>query len=233
MTGKERVAKVLARGGVASRREAEKLILEGRVKVNGVLLETPAFLVSPEDVLTLDDVPLKPKEKTRLWLYHKPRGFLTTHHDPEGRPTVFESLPKFLPRVISVGRLDMNSEGLLLLTNDGALARHLEHPSTEIPRTYRVRIFGSHDKNRLKEIEKGLTFEGVTYRPTISKTLREGPNNTWLEITLYEGKNREIRKMMTYLGVKVNRLIRISYGPYHLQDLKIDEVKETALLDLS
>lgn len=233
MIEKERIAKALARAGVASRREAEKLVLEGRVKVNGVLLETPAFLVSPEDVLSLDDVPLTGKEKTHLWLYHKPRGLLTTHHDPEGRPTVFEALPEFLPRVISVGRLDMNSEGLLLLTNDGALARRLEHPSSQIPRTYKVRIFGSPDKNRLRDIEKGLTFEGVTYRPTRLKIVKEGQNNTWLEITLYEGKNREIRNMMTFLGVKINRLIRLSYGPYHLNELKVGQVKETSLLDLS
>lgn len=232
MSQKERIAKVLARSGVASRRDSETLILEGRIKVNDVPLETPAFLVSPEDKISVDGKPLLSQEKTRLWLYHKPRGLITTHKDPEGRPTVFESLPSWLPRALSVGRLDRNTEGLLLLTNDGALARMLEHPSTAISRTYRVRVFGSLDPNRLKKIEQGLTYEGVSYRPAQIVVFKETGRNAWLEITLFEGKNREIRNMMAFLGVQVNRLLRLSYGPYALGDLKPGEIRETKAIDL-
>ena len=223
----ERLAKVMARSGVCSRREAERWIADGRVKVNETLIDTPATLVVPMDVIEVDGKLLPKKEKTRVWVFHKPRGVVTTHFDPEGRETLFDLLPRHLPdHVISVGRLDLMSEGLILLTNDGELARKLEHPSSEIPRIYQVRIFGTLDPRGLEQLTQGITVNGIDYGPI---QWRQGPrkgNNQWLEMTLTEGKNREIRKVIDHIGGRVNRLIRVSYGPFKLGDLEIAGVEE-------
>jgi 23S rRNA pseudouridine2605 synthase len=223
---KERIAKRMARAGVASRREAERMILFGRVTLNGVLVETPATLVAPGDVITLDGQPLPGIEPTRLWRYHKDRGVMTTHRDPEGRPTLFERLPKEMPRVISVGRLDYGSEGLILLTNDGELARKLELPATGWTRRYRVRVHGRVDARQLAELAKGITVEGERYGPIEAALDREQGTNAWLTVSLKEGKNREVRKVMEHLGLPVSRLIRVSYGPFQLGELNPGEVRE-------
>ncbi|HEX6958598.1 MAG TPA: pseudouridine synthase [Ferrovibrio sp.] len=224
----ERIAKRLARAGVCSRRDAERLIAEGRVKVNGKKLDTPAFLVGPDDTIMVDGKPVAEPEKTRLWLYHKPRGLMTTHRDPQGRPTVFEKLPPELPRVISIGRLDFNSEGLLLLTNDGALARRLELPSTGWLRRYRVRVHGQPQADALGKLQKGVTVDGAAYGPITASIERQQGDNTWLIVALREGKNREVRKVMEHLGHPVSRLIRVAYGPFQLGGLEPGEVKEVS-----
>jgi len=224
----ERIAKRLARAGVASRRGAEKLIAEGRVAVDGVVLSSPALNVSPAAHITVDGKPVSAPERRRLWLYHKPRGLITSHHDPQGRPTVFDALPAGMPRVISVGRLDVNSEGLLLLTNDGALARRLELPQTGWRRRYKVRVFGTPDEAALAALAKGLTVEGVRYGPVAARLESCKGRNAWLSITLREGKNREIRRIMEHLGLKVNRLIRLAFGPFQLGGLPAGEVREVA-----
>lgn len=230
----ERVAKVLARAGVCSRREAERLVAEGRVSVNGRVLASPAVNVTPEDEVAVDGQPLKAPEPSRLWRYHKPPGLVTTHKDPQGRPTVFERLPRGLPRVISVGRLDLNSEGLLLLTNDGNLARALEHPSRGWVRRYRVRVHGVVDPTKLQALAEGVTVEGVRYGPITAELERQQASNAWLVLSLAEGKNREVRRVMEYLGYKVNRLIRVAYGPFHLGRLPrggIEEIPTKVLRD--
>ena len=227
--GAERIAKVLARAGVASRREVERLIAAGRVSVNGEPLTTPAFKVAASDRVTLDGRPVKAAEPTRLFRYHKPPGLVTTHRDPQGRPTVFEALPRQLPRLISVGRLDLNSEGLLLLTNDGELARRLELPSSGLVRRYRARARGRLDPARLARLKEGITVAGVRYGPieaSLEPGHEEGGANQWIAISLAEGKNREVRKVLEALGVTVNRLIRIAYGPYQLGPLARGEVQE-------
>lgn len=216
----ERIAKVLARAGVASRRDAERLIAEGRVKLDGVVVTTPAIKVTPEQVLTVDDRLVEGPRPSSLWRYHKPAGQITTHRDPEGRRTVFEALPKEIGRVVSIGRLDFSSEGLLLLTNDGALARALELPSTGWVRRYRVRVYGRPDAAMLAALKDGVTIEGVRYGPieaTIDSAKRD---NAWLTLALAEGKNREVRRVLEHLGLKVNRLIRIAYGPFQLGKLE-------------
>lgn len=229
--GGERVAKALARAGIASRREVEKLIEAGRVVLNGKVLKTPAVKVTAGDVLTVDGKVVGAAEPTRLFRYHKPAGLVTTHSDPKGRPTVFRSLPPGLPRVISVGRLDLNSEGLLLLTNDGALARALELPATALVRRYRARARGRIDQAGLDKLKDGITVEGVRYGP-IEATLEkakdsaEGGANLWITVALTEGKNREVRKVLQALGLTVNRLIRLSYGPLALGTLAIGAVEE-------
>ncbi|HUO13056.1 MAG TPA: pseudouridine synthase, partial [Caulobacteraceae bacterium] len=225
----ERIAKVLARAGVASRREVERLIAAGRVALNGEVLATPAVKVSPDDVVTLDGRAVAKASPTRLFRYHKPTGLVTTHRDPKGRPTVFESLPAGLPRVISVGRLDLNSEGLLLLTNDGELARRLELPATGLVRRYRARARGRVDQARLDRLRSGMTIEGVRYGPIDARLeeLREGAANQWIVLSLAEGKNREVRKVLEALGLTVNRLIRTRFGPFELGALPpgtVDEV---------
>lgn len=228
----ERIAKVLARAGVCSRRDAEKLIAEGRVVVNGHKLDTPAYKVTPGARITVDGKPIRNAEKTRLWRYHKPRGLVTSHKDEKDRPTVFESLPAYMPRVISVGRLDFNSEGLLLLTNDGALARKLELPSNGWLRRYRVRVFGKLEQADLDRLKKGVTIDGVSYGPVEATMDRQQGGNAWATIALKEGKNREVRRLMEFIGVKVNRLIRVSFGPFHLGLLKegaVDEVPAKVL----
>jgi len=227
----ERIAKVLARAGLASRREVERLIGLGQIAVNGRILDTPAVLVSQSDVITVDGKPIGKAEPTRLWRYHKPVGLMTTHKDPQGRPTVFEKLPQPLPRVISVGRLDLNSEGLLLLTNDGELARALEMPSTAWIRVYRVRALGHTTQAELDRLKAGTTVEGVVYGPmeaTLDKRQdkADGRANIWLTVSITEGKNREVRKVLESIGLKVNRLIRLAYGPFLLGNLESGEVEE-------
>jgi len=215
----ERIAKVLARAGLCSRREAERWITAGRVSVNGKVLDSPAITVVPSDQIIVDGKPLPTAEPTRLWRYHKPPGLVTTNSDPDGRPTVFERLPKDLPRVLTVGRLDLNSEGLLLLTNDGELSRRLELPEMGWSRKYRVRVHGRVDESRLASLKNGITVEGVRYAPIEAALEQTTGHNSWLSMTLHEGKNREIRRVMEALGLSVNRLIRTAYGPFQLGNL--------------
>lgn len=231
----DRIAKILARAGVCSRRDAERLIAEGRVKVNGAVLTTPAFKPAPGDDIRVDNRRIAAIEPPRLWRYHKPAGLVTTHRDPNGRPTVFEKLPTGLPRVVSVGRLDLNSEGLLLLTNDGGLARHLELPSTGLLRRYRARAYGRILQEQLDSLRDGLEHDGVQYGPIVATLERQQGGNAWIELALTEGKNREVRKVLDALGLKVNRLIRITYGPFELGDLRpgqADEVPPRILKNL-
>ncbi len=222
----ERIAKVLARAGVASRRDAEKMIEAGRVAVNGTVLTTPAFKVPPGAKIAVDGKIVGQPERARLWRYHKPKGLVTTHKDEKGRATVFENLPAGLPRVISIGRLDYNSEGLLLLTNDGELARRLELPAHGWLRRYRVRAFGKLTQEDLDRLAKGVEIDGVRYSGIEAKLDRSKGGNSWATLALKEGKNREVRRAMEHLGVKVNRLIRVSFGPFHLGQLNEGEVDE-------
>ncbi|MGN0919390.1 MAG: pseudouridine synthase [Alphaproteobacteria bacterium] len=226
MKKQERIAKRISAAGVCSRREAERLIEAGRVLVNGQQLTTPAFLVSEEDQIVVDGKEISIKPATRVWLYHKPVGLVTTARDPQGRPTVFGALPPEMPRVISVGRLDLNSEGLLLLTNDGEWARQMELPSSHLKRTYRVRVHGSLPPDLATQLAKGRTVEGIHYAPCQVKIESKTPSNAWLIMTLQEGKNREIRRLMASFGLQVARLMRLSYGPYELGDLAKGEVRE-------
>jgi len=227
----ERIAKRMARAGLCSRRDAERWIEAGRVVVNGAVLQTPACVVTGDDEIIVDGQALGRAEKTRLFLYHKPDGLVTSHKDEQGRATVFQNLPKELPRVVSVGRLDLNSEGLLLLTNDGGLSRYLELPATGWTRTYRVRVLGRTDVRRFEALKKGITIEGVRYKSIDVSVEKEGVNS-WLKVVLREGKNREIRRVMEHLGLRVNRLVRESYGPFNLDQLPkgaVVEVKEKVL----
>jgi 23S rRNA pseudouridine2605 synthase len=228
----ERIAKVLARAGLASRRDAEEMVTQGRVAVNGRIVNSPALDVTANDIVTVDGQPLPPRERTRLFLHHKPRGLMTTHADPEGRPTVFDNLPEGLPRLISVGRLDFNTEGLLLLTNDGGLARALELPETGWLRRYRVRAHGEVTQAQLDALKKGVEVDGVKYGPIEATLERDQGANVWLVFAIREGKNREVRNVMAHLGLEVNRLIRISYGPFQLAELPegaVEEVKTRVL----
>lgn len=222
----DRVAKVLARAGVASRREIERLIEAGRVAVNGQTLTTPAVKIEPGDILTVDGEVVADAEPTRLFRYHKPVGLLTAHADPKGRPTVFSALPDGLPRLISIGRLDLNSEGLLLLTNDGGLARQLEMPSNGWIRRYRARAFGSTNQETLDKLKAGVTVEGVHYGSIEARLDKANGRNVWITVTLSEGKNREVRRVLESIGLKVNRLIRVSYGPFALGELSSGGVEE-------
>jgi 23S rRNA pseudouridine2605 synthase len=222
----ERIAKVLSRAGLASRRDAEEWIVQGRVSVNGRVINSPALDVTANDIITVDGKPLPPRERTRLFLFHKPRGLMTTHADPEGRPTVFDNLPEGLPRLISIGRLDFNTEGLLLLTNDGGLARALELPDTGWLRRYRVRAHGEVTQAQLDQLKKGVEVDGVKYGPIDATLERDQGANVWLVFAIREGKNREVRNVMAHLGLEVNRLIRISYGPFQLAELPEGEVEE-------
>lgn len=222
----DRIAKVLARAGVCSRRDAERMIAEGRVAVDGKVLSTPAFKVTPGAKILVDSKPVAAPDRARLWRYHKPKGLVTTHRDEKGRPTVFEQLPKDMPRVISIGRLDYNSEGLLLLTNDGALARKLELPANGWIRRYRARVFGRLTQEDLDGLLRGVMIEGIKYQPIEAKLDRQQGGNAWATIALKEGKNREVRRLMEHIGVQVNRLIRVSFGPFHLGQVKEGAVEE-------
>ena len=222
----DRIAKVLARAGVCSRRDAERMIADGRVAVNGRRLDTPALNVTPNDNITVDGKPVGEPDPPRLWRYHKPAGLVTTNRDPQGRETVFQKLPASLPRVNAVGRLDINTEGLLLLTNDGGMKRFLELPSTGWLRRYRVRAFGKADEARLAALKKGIEIDGVNYRSIEATLERVQGGNVWLTMALREGKNREIKKVLEALGLKVNRLIRLSFGPFQLGQLDSGRVEE-------
>jgi 23S rRNA pseudouridine2605 synthase len=228
----ERIAKVMARAGLCSRRDAERWIAEGRVAVDGTVLTGPAVTVTAANTITVDGKPLPRREAPRLWRYHKPRGLVTTARDPEGRPTVFDALPKDLPRLVSVGRLDVASEGLLLLTNDGALARRMELPDSGWERRYRVRVYGAVDPERLAALAEGVTIEGVRYGAIEAAVDSRTGRNAWLTLALKEGKNREVRRVCAHLGLQVNRLIRIAFGPFQLGGLArgaIEEVPASAL----
>lgn len=222
----ERLAKFMARSGVCSRRGAEELIKQKRVTVNGEIIESPAFNVEGTEKILLDGEALPQVEATRLWVYYKPVGLVTTHKDEKNRPTVFEHLPEGMPRVISIGRLDLNSEGLLLLTNNGELSRKLELPSNGWARRYKVRVHGIVDEKKLADLKNGIVVDGVQYGSIKVEVVTTKGTNTWLMVTLSEGKNREIRKVMKALGLEVNRLIRLSYGPFQLGGLQPGETKE-------
>ena len=231
----ERIAKALARAGIASRREVERLIGLGQVAVNGKILDTPATLVTRDDVITVKGKPVGAAEATRVWRYHKPAGLVTSHMDPAGRPTVFDALPSGLPRVISVGRLDLNTEGLLLLTNDGELSRALELPTSALVRQYRARARGRITQEKLDTLKNGTTVDGIHYGPieaTIDKAKEKAgddghaPANLWLSVSITEGKNREVRKVLESVGLTVNRLIRLAYGPFQLGTLPVGSVEE-------
>ena len=229
-----RIAKAMAQAGLCSRREAERWIEQGRVSVNGKTLETAACLVGPDDRVTVDGEPLAAPATVRLWRYHKPKGLVTTNRDPQGRRTVFEALPPELPRVVSIGRLDIASEGLLLLTTSGELARHLELPSTGWPRRYRVRTEGRVSQDKLDRIADGVTIEGIAYGPIQAQLDRTRGNYQWLTMSLREGKNREVRRVLAHLGLEVRRLIRTSYGPFALGELKpgaVEEIKPKVLAE--
>ncbi len=232
--GAERIAKVMARAGLASRREAEAWIAAGRVSVNGATITSPALNVKPSDRISVDGKPLPQRERTRLFLFHKPRGLVTTSADTHGRPTIFGALPKGLPRLISVGRLDLNTEGLLLLTNDGGLARALELPATGWLRRYRVRAFGEVTQHKLDGLKNGITVDGVHYGAIEAALDRVQGSNVWITFAMREGKNREIRNVLRALGLQVNRLIRVSFGPFQLGELPdgaVEEVKTRTLRD--
>ncbi|APH56257.1 Ribosomal large subunit pseudouridine synthase B [Granulibacter bethesdensis] len=222
----ERIAKWLARAGVASRRDAEKLVEDGRVRLNNQVVTHPATFVGSGDLVTVNGSLVEAPDRTRLWRYHKIDGVMTTHRDPQGRPTVFEKLPSSMPRVVSVGRLDLNSEGLLLLTNDGMLARRLELPQTGWIRRYRVRVHGDVTQEMLDSLARGVTVEGVRYGSIEAGLDSSKGSNSWLTVSLKEGKNREIRKVMRHIGLHVTRLIRIAYGPFQLGQLGKGEVEE-------
>lgn len=222
----ERIAKRMARAGLCSRRQAETWIEAGRVKVNGKLLTTPAFTVTDRDKVEVDGKLISQKERTRLWLFHKPSGTVTTNSDPDGRKTIFEHMPEDLPRVMTVGRLDINTEGLLLMTNDGGLSRVLELPATGWLRKYRVRVHGKVDERELEKLKDGIAVEGVLYGSIEAHVEHEQGTNSWLSVSLREGKNREIKKVLGALGLEVTRLIRISFGPFQLSDLPRGAVRE-------
>jgi len=231
----ERIAKRLARAGLCSRRDAERWIAAGRVKVDGKLLETPAFTVTDQNQIEVDGKPLPGADRARLWRYHKPPGELVTARDPEGRRTIFDSLPGGMPRVVTVGRLDFMSEGLLLLTNDGGLARRLELPANGWIRRYRARVHGTVDEARLAALANGITIEGVHYGAIQAKLDRQQRSNAWLEMALAEGKNREVRRVLAHLDLPVVRLIRVAFGPFHLGELErghVDEIPAQALDNL-
>ncbi len=224
----ERIAKIIARSGICSRRDAEKLIEQGKVTVNGERITSPALNVSDTDIIAVTGKKLAAREEARLWIYYKPVGLVTSHRDEKDRPTVFDTLPKDLPRVISVGRLDLNTEGLLLLTNDGALARYMELPATGWRRKYRVRIYGALTPEAIAKLKAGVTVDGVKYGSidVVPEETQKIARNAWAKVTLTEGKNREIRKVFEHIGCTVSRLIRLSYGPFTLGGLTVGEVRE-------
>ena len=228
----ERIAKWVALAGVASRRDVEKLIAEGRVKLNGAPVDHPATFIQPGDIVQVNGAVVDVPDRARLWRYHKPEGLVTTHRDPDGRTTVFEKLPLEMPRVVSVGRLDLNSEGLLLLTNDGTLSRRLELPANGWARRYRVRVHGAVDPRALTGLANGVVVEGVKYGAIDAAIDAKSGSNTWLSVSLNEGRNREVRRVMTHLGLQVTRLIRVAYGPFQLGNLErgaVDEITTKVL----
>jgi 23S rRNA pseudouridine2605 synthase len=221
-----RIAKLLARAGVASRREIERMIDDGRIALNGVVLTTPATILKNLSGVTVDDQPVKAAEATKLFMYHKPSGLLTAERDPKGRPTIYDRLPKDLPRVMPVGRLDLGTEGLLLLTTDGEFKRQLELPSTGVERAYRARAYGNVSQAQLEDLMMGIEIEGMRYGPINANLERRTGANVWIEMRLKEGKNREVRRVLEHLGLKVSRLIRTSYGPFVLGDMPAGAVNE-------
>ena len=228
----QRIAKLLARAGVASRREIERMIVEGRVKLDGVPLDTPATLLTSLKGVTVDDQPVAAPEPTRLFLFHKPKGTLTTERDPKGRPTIYDKLPAGLPRVMPVGRLDLNTEGLLLLTTDGEFKRQLELPSTGVERIYRARAYGNVTQEQLEDLIHGIEIEGVRYGSIDANMERRTGANFWIEMKLREGKNREVRRVLEYLGLEVSRLIRVAYGVFELGELAPGEIGEVRQHDI-
>ncbi|WP_328804646.1 pseudouridine synthase [Sphingobium psychrophilum] len=222
----QRISKLLARAGVASRREIERMIEEGRVAKDGVVIDTPATLLTSLHGVTVDEVAIAAPAPMRLFLFHKPAGFLTTERDPAGRPTIYDRLPADLPRLMPIGRLDMNTEGLLLMTTDGGFKREMELPATGVPRTYRARAFGEVSQQQLEDLFDGLEIDGIRYSAIEANLERRTGRNQWIEMTLTEGKNREVRRVLEHLDLKVNRLIRTSYGPFHLGELPVGAVEE-------
>jgi len=232
--GPQRIAKLLARAGIASRREVERMIAEGRIALNGEKLATPATLLTSLEGVTYDGRPVRPAAATRLYRFYKPPATLTAAHDPKGRATIYDRLPKGLPRLIPVGRLDYMTEGLLLLTNDGELKRQLELPRTGVVRTYRARAFGTVTQAQLEKLAEGITIEGVRYGSINANLERRTGRNAWLEMSLAEGKNREVRRVLAYLGLQVSRLIRTAYGPFTLAGLEpcaVDEIDKSELAE--
>ncbi|WP_394662960.1 pseudouridine synthase [uncultured Sphingomonas sp.] len=232
MTSDQRIAKLLARAGVASRREIERMIAEGRIALNGTTIDTPATLLSTLDGITVDGQPVAAPEPTRLFLYHKPTGLLVTEHDPAGRPTIYDRLPEGLPRLMPVGRLDLNTEGLLLLTTDGGFKRQLELPATGVERTYRARAYGDITQAQLEELIHGIEIDGIRYGQIDANLERRTGANVWIEMTLREGKNREVRRVLEHLGLQVSRLIRLRYGPFLLDDLPVGAIGEVKGYDI-
>jgi len=228
----QRIAKLLARAGIASRREVERMIAEGRIAIGGVKVEKPATLLTSLRGVTVDGKAVQEAAPTRLFRYHKPAGLLTAERDPRGRPTIYDRLPKDLPRVMPVGRLDMNTEGLLLLTTDGEFKRQLELPATGVERSYRARVFGEVSQAQLEELIHGIEIEGMRYGAINANLERRTGRNCWVEMRLREGKNREVRRVLEHLGLKVSRLIRTAYGPFALGDLPPDAVDEVRQHDL-
>jgi 23S rRNA pseudouridine2605 synthase len=228
----QRIAKLLARAGVASRREVERMIEAGRIAIDGKVLDTPATLVETLHGVTVDGEPVKQPIPAKLYMFHKPAGVLTTERDPKGRPTIYDKLPKGLPRLMPIGRLDMNTEGLLLLTNDGELKRQMELPSMGVERVYRARAFGKVSQEQLEGLIQGIKIDGVRYGPIDANLERRTGRNQWIELKLAEGKNREVRKVLEHLGLKVSRLIRTAYGPFVLGDLAKGEVEQVRQHDL-
>ena len=228
----QRIAKLLARAGIASRREIERMIEEGRIALNGETVSTPATLLTSLHGVAVDGNPVAAPAPARMFLFHKPSGFLTTERDPRGRPTIYDKLPADLPRVMPIGRLDMTTEGLLLLTTDGEFKRQMELPSTGVPRTYRARAFGEVSQNQLEDLFDGLEIDGIRYGQIEANLERRTGRNQWIEMTLTEGKNREVRRVLEHLGLQVNRLIRTSYGPFHLGELASGAVEEVRQHDL-
>jgi 23S rRNA pseudouridine2605 synthase len=231
--GKQRIAKLLARAGIASRREIERMIAEGRIALHGEKLTTPATLLDTLEGVTVDGRPVRPAAATRLFRFHKPQRTLTAAHDPKGRPTIYDRLPPGLPRVMPVGRLDFMTEGLLLLTNDGELKRQLELPSTGVVRTYRARAFGTVTQGRLEELAEGITIEGVRYGSINANLERRTGRNCWIEMSLAEGKNREVRRVLEHLGLEVSRLIRTAYGPFTVAGLDPGDADEVPAAELT
>jgi 23S rRNA pseudouridine2605 synthase len=228
----QRIAKLLARAGIASRREVERLIEAGRVSLNGTVIDTPATILKSLAGITVDGEPVAAAEPTRLFRYHKPTGLLTAERDPKGRPTIYDRLPKDLPRLVPVGRLDLNTEGLLLMTTDGELKRELELPATGVPRSYRARAYGPVTQGQLEDLIEGVTIDGIRYGSIDANLERRTGTNVWIEMTLAEGKNREVRRVLEHLGLKVSRLIRTSYGPFHLGNLAPGAIEEVRQADM-